>query len=119
MKAVFFDFDGTLTHKSKNIWQKIWSRLGYDLGEGSLYRKLYEDVGVPTVAKRRDQHLAIWVVPTEVTGPWHSGRHRASRLSHSHPASINTGPTGGCSSPLRYMPLRSRCPTNDAIPHPL
>ena len=43
MKAVFFDFDGTLTHKSKNIWQKIWSRLGYDLGEGSLYRKLYED----------------------------------------------------------------------------
>ena len=43
MKNIFFDFDGTLTHKTKNIWRKIWSRLGYDLQEGSLYRKLYND----------------------------------------------------------------------------
>ena len=43
MKAVFFDFDGTLTQKSGNIWRSIWSALGYELGEGSEYRQQLQD----------------------------------------------------------------------------
>ena len=39
MKAVFFDFDGTLTCKSPNIWKSIWEELGYDTGAGSEYKK--------------------------------------------------------------------------------
>ena len=39
MKAVFFDFDGTLTYKSPNIWKSIWSNLGYEVGEGSEYKR--------------------------------------------------------------------------------
>jgi len=38
MKAVFFDFDGTLTCKSPNIWKSIWEELGYDTGAGSEYK---------------------------------------------------------------------------------
>ena len=40
MKAVIFDFDGTLTEKHGNLWRKIWERLGYETGEGSYYRSL-------------------------------------------------------------------------------
>lgn len=40
MKAVFFDFDGTLTEKHGNLWRKIWEYLGYETGEGSYYRSL-------------------------------------------------------------------------------
>ncbi len=43
MKAVFFDFDGTLTHKGQNVWKRIWERLGYDIGKGSYYRQLYKN----------------------------------------------------------------------------
>ncbi len=39
MKAVFFDFDGTMTYKSPNIWKSIWSELGYDIHIGSEYRR--------------------------------------------------------------------------------
>ena len=39
MKAVFFDFDGTLTFKSPNIWKSIWAKLGYDIGDGSEYKR--------------------------------------------------------------------------------
>lgn len=39
MKAVFFDFDGTLTYKSPNIWKSIWQELGYDTAAGSEYRR--------------------------------------------------------------------------------
>ena len=41
-KAVFFDFDGTLTRKSgdKSTWQLIWEKLGYPENECiSLHRK--------------------------------------------------------------------------------
>ena len=31
MKAVMFDFDGTLTKPGQNFWRKIWIALGYDL----------------------------------------------------------------------------------------
>lgn len=41
MKAVMFDFDGTLTYKSPNIWKSIWNRLGYDTGAGSYFAHLY------------------------------------------------------------------------------
>lgn len=41
MKAVFFDFDGTLTYKSPNIWRKIWNACGYDTSKDSYYAKLY------------------------------------------------------------------------------
>lgn len=38
MKAVFFDFDGTLTYKSPNIWKEIWRVLGFSLGKGSEHQ---------------------------------------------------------------------------------
>lgn len=41
MKAVIFDFDGTLTKLSQNVWQQAWSALGYETGEGSYYRSLF------------------------------------------------------------------------------
>ena len=43
MKAVFFDFDGTLTHKGPNIWQSIWQSLGYGLGKGSEHQIQLEE----------------------------------------------------------------------------
>lgn len=43
IKAVILDFDGTITVKKGNLWQKIWARLGYDTGEGSYYRELLDD----------------------------------------------------------------------------
>jgi len=39
MKAVFFDFDGTLTYKSPNIWKSIWVALGYKIGKGSEHQR--------------------------------------------------------------------------------
>ena len=39
MKAVFFDFDGTLTYKTPNIWKSIWQKLGYDVNDGSEYKR--------------------------------------------------------------------------------
>lgn len=41
MKAIFFDFDGTLTYTSLNFWKKIWLTLGYDIKPGSFYRDLF------------------------------------------------------------------------------
>ena len=41
MKAVFFDFDGTLTLTSLNFWKKMWLTLGYDISEGSYYKNLF------------------------------------------------------------------------------
>ena len=43
MKAVFFDFDGTLTTNNKNVWKSIWSTLGYDTGLGSEYKRQLND----------------------------------------------------------------------------
>ena len=43
MKAVFFDFDGTLTHRRANVWKSIWQMFDYDISEGSYYRKLFND----------------------------------------------------------------------------
>lgn len=40
MKVVIFDFDGTLTIKHGNLWKKIWSELGYDVGPNSYYKSL-------------------------------------------------------------------------------
>ena len=42
MNTFIFDFDGTLTEKDGNIWRKIWSKLGYETNENSLYSKLYK-----------------------------------------------------------------------------
>lgn len=42
MKTIFFDFDGTLTHKSSNIWKVIWQELGFDIGKDSYYRALFK-----------------------------------------------------------------------------
>ena len=41
MKAVIFDFDGTLTEKDGNIWRKIWMELGFGTDKNSLYAELY------------------------------------------------------------------------------
>ena len=41
MKAVIFDFDGTLTKLSQNVWKQTWTALGYDTGEGSYYKQLF------------------------------------------------------------------------------
>jgi len=43
MKAIFFDFDGTLTYKGPNIWQSIWSALGFELGKGSEHQTQLDD----------------------------------------------------------------------------
>ena len=43
MKAIFFDFDGTLTYTSLNFWKKLWLVLGYDIKPGSYYKNLFND----------------------------------------------------------------------------
>lgn len=40
MKAVVFDFDGTLTYKRTNLWKQIWKQLGYDISPNSYYVSL-------------------------------------------------------------------------------
>lgn len=42
MKAVIFDFDGTLTEKKGNLWKRIWKELGYDIGPESYYASLFK-----------------------------------------------------------------------------
>lgn len=41
MKHIVFDFDGTLTKNSPNIWREIWTSLGYDTGKGSDYSRFF------------------------------------------------------------------------------
>lgn len=41
MKTIIFDFDGTLTYNSPNIWKAIWQKLGYNTDSDSLYAQLY------------------------------------------------------------------------------
>ncbi len=41
MKAVFFDFDGTLTTKSPNIWKAIWRTCGYETTKDSYFTELF------------------------------------------------------------------------------
>ncbi|MBE5735087.1 MAG: HAD family hydrolase [Clostridiales bacterium] len=43
IKAVVFDFDGTLTMSKDNLWRSIWQHLGYSVSEGSYYRQLLND----------------------------------------------------------------------------
>ena len=38
MKAVMFDFDGTITKSNGNIWKELWNDLGYFTGQESLYK---------------------------------------------------------------------------------
>ena len=42
LKAIVFDFDGTLTQKSLNTWKKLWEIAGYDTGKNSYYVNLYK-----------------------------------------------------------------------------
>ena len=42
-KAVFFDFDGTLTETGPNIWQEIWIALGFTLGKDSEHQKQLDE----------------------------------------------------------------------------
>lgn len=42
MKAIVFDFDGTLTKKNQNIWRMLWEKCGYSTDKNSLYAKLYK-----------------------------------------------------------------------------
>lgn len=42
MKAVIFDFDGTLTEKKGNLWKRIWKELGHDIGPDSYYVSLFK-----------------------------------------------------------------------------
>lgn len=41
IKAIMFDFDGTLTKKGQNIWKLLWTKCGYTTDKNSLYAKLY------------------------------------------------------------------------------
>ena len=41
MPAIMFDFDGTLTYKSPNIWKRLWQDLGYNTGTGSYFSCLF------------------------------------------------------------------------------
>lgn len=43
VKAVVFDFDGTLTKGNTDFWRELWIGLGYDVSEGSYYDQLYQD----------------------------------------------------------------------------
>lgn len=44
MKAVIFDFDGTLTHKTINTWKQIWIKLGYDtVNKNGIYHTQMRD----------------------------------------------------------------------------
>lgn len=42
MKAVVFDFDGTLTNEGQNIWKLLWEKCGDGKGDASLRKKLYK-----------------------------------------------------------------------------
>lgn len=42
MKAVIFDFDGTLTERCGNLWKRIWKELGHDIGPDSYYMSLFK-----------------------------------------------------------------------------
>lgn len=42
MKTIIFDFDGTLTYKSPNIWKSIWQTLGYDISSNSYFSYLFK-----------------------------------------------------------------------------
>ena len=42
IKAIIFDFDGTLTKKSLNSWKKLWEIAGYNTGKDSYYAKIYK-----------------------------------------------------------------------------
>ena len=55
IKAVVFDFDGTLSHKRDNVWREIYESLGLPTGEGSSYRQSYVDF----IAEKFD--YAAWV----------------------------------------------------------
>ena len=39
MKTIIFDFDGTLTQKSNEIWRKVWVRLDAAYIDDQLYEK--------------------------------------------------------------------------------
>lgn len=41
-KAIIFDFDGTLTKDSPNIWKQIWKTLGYDMSRDSYFATLFK-----------------------------------------------------------------------------
>jgi HAD superfamily phosphoserine phosphatase-like hydrolase len=41
MKAIIFDFDGTLTYKSRNVWKAMWQDLGYDISKESYFAQIY------------------------------------------------------------------------------
>ena len=44
IKAIVFDFDGTLTKgKNQNVWKALYQKLGYDTGINSAYKKAYID----------------------------------------------------------------------------
>ena len=44
IKAIMFDFDGTLTTRGLNFWKKIWIELGYDLTDKTCeYYTQFED----------------------------------------------------------------------------
>ncbi len=40
-KVVVFDFDGTLTQKGENSWRRLWLTSGYDIGNNSAYKSLF------------------------------------------------------------------------------
>lgn len=40
MKAVIFDFDGTLSEKGRNVWKAIWENCGYSTFRSSYYSEL-------------------------------------------------------------------------------
>ena len=63
MKAVFFDFDGTLTYKSPNIWKALWAELGYDTGVGSEYKRQLDAFlnGDITYLEWCDETLACYI----------------------------------------------------------
>ena len=43
IKAVVFDFDGTLTHKNDNVWKSIYESIGYPTDKNSSYHKSFVD----------------------------------------------------------------------------
>jgi HAD superfamily phosphoserine phosphatase-like hydrolase len=67
IKAVVFDFDGTLTnrHEDKTTWERIWSSLGYDLNDCAFYHTQFSKGVIShekwcdiTCQKFRDRNLS-------------------------------------------------------------
>ena len=74
MKAVIFDFDGTLTEKKGNLWKRIWKELGWDTGPDSYYVSLFKRFMSGNITHRQWCELTLEAFQEKgFTKPWKNG----------------------------------------------